>query len=423
MRDIQSHHEENPLVKSTGTIDIDLELLPKERGKTVKYISAAVCFITAAYVMWIGMTYRQDVFVLYPSLGIEAQRNITDFIVCYIKEKDVTFSCLFTVALVFLGVEFGALVDPLSRLVEERHHRHERYEGRWKKLIIACFSGIVWSRILALILITATAITVIIVTERRSFEPSHLAYICSGVCMGPLITQVLDLNTESKVYLSTLLEKNGMNTANVLGWSYYHTYLKPAVKMFAEQTQLGRHAELSLNKLLLLIPVDYPTTADLRQIDNDIALSLSEHSNTYSLHYSVYQLSIVEERRKKHFAIQYVQQPLKTLRSMTSFQGVQTTNVKIFDGEVKLLYRTLTQIIAKDEDINETCLLVPIKTENISNLQNGWLVKRIMAAVYRSPTLEKTTTCKNCERKTQDRKRSTYGATASRPVNTKLVIK
>ena len=390
MCDIQSDNEESALVESTDTIGIDLELLPKERGKTVKYMSAAVCFTTAAFVVWIGMTYRQDVFVFYPSLIIEARRNITDFMVCYMKEESVTFSCLFTVALVLFGVEFGALVDPLSRLVEECHHRRQRYEGSWEKLIKACFSGIVRSRIFALILITATAITVIIVTERRSFEPSYFAYICSGVCIGPLITQFVDLNTESKVYLSTLLEENGMNTANVLGWSYYFAYLKPAVKMFVEQTQLGRHAELSLHKLLLLIPVDYPTADDLQQIDNNIELSLSEHSNTYSLHYSVYQLLTVDEQ----FAIQYVQQPLKTLRSMTSFQGDQATNVKIFDGEVKLLYRTLTQIVTQDEDINKTCLLVPIKTENISSLQNGGLVKRIMAAVHRSPTLEKTIPCK-----------------------------
>ena len=73
MRDIQSVHEEN-VPQITDTIDIDFELLPKKRAKTVKYISEAICAITASFVMAIG---------------------------------------------ILLSVEFEALVGPLSHAVED----------------------------------------------------------------------------------------------------------------------------------------------------------------------------------------------------------------------------------------------------------------------------------------------------------------
>ena len=54
MRDIQSVHEEK-VPQITDTIGIDFELLPKKRAKTVKYISEAICAITASFVMAIGI--------------------------------------------------------------------------------------------------------------------------------------------------------------------------------------------------------------------------------------------------------------------------------------------------------------------------------------------------------------------------------
>lgn len=56
MRDTQSVHEKNA-PQSTDMIGKDFELLPKKRAKTVKYISAAICAITTAFVIWIGMLY------------------------------------------------------------------------------------------------------------------------------------------------------------------------------------------------------------------------------------------------------------------------------------------------------------------------------------------------------------------------------
>ena len=396
MCDIKSVHEEDT-PQSTDKLGI-VELIPKKRGKTVKYITAATGLLTTSVVIAIGATYQQDVF--FPSASTETQKNKTHVMVCYGKAKKLTFSWLFTVALVLLGVEFGTLVDPLSRLAEECRHRHERYGGSWRKMIKAC--GILQCRILFMLLLTITLIIPFFVLDRLSIDRSHLVYVFTGVGIGPLM-QLLDLNIESEVYLSTFLEEKGMNMANVLGWSYYFTNLKPAAEMFVRKTKLGHHAKLSLDKLLLLIPLDYSTTDDLQQIDSHVKLSPSEHSDEHSFHYSLYRLLTAGEQRDGYFAIHYVQQPLRTLRSMTLFERVETVNIKTFDGEVKLLYRTLSEILAINKDIEETCLLVPIKTKNLESLKNGGLVKSIMDAVNRACACEKKITCTICKRKAQDK--------------------
>ena len=426
MCDVQSvHKEDSP--QSSDKLSI-VELIPKKRGRTVRYISAATCLLAGSIVIAIGVTYPQVVY--FPSASVETQKNKTDVAACYGKAKKLTFSCLFTVAFVLLGVELGALVDPLSRLAEECRHRHQRYEGSWKKIIKACLSGILFSRLLFMLCLTIAFILVIFVTDRPSIDDSHLVmYVFTGVSTGPLL-QLLDQNIESEVYLSTLLEEKGMNMANVLGWSYYFTNLKPAAERFVGKKKLGHHAELSLDKLLLVIPLDYSTTDDLQQIDSHIKLSqIDEHS----FHYSVYRLSTAEEQRDRYFAIHYVQQPLRTLRSMTLFQRVEAANIKTFDGEVKLLYRTLSEILAINKDIEETCLLVPIKTKNLESLKHGGLVKSIMDAVNCACVCEKTITCTICKRKARDKppkqteqkrsirevfgKISNYGATGSTSVN------
>ena len=55
---------------------------------------------------------------------------------------------------------------------------------------------------------------------------------------------------------------------------------------------------------------------------------------------------------------------------------------------MKLLYRTLFKILADplEQDIKETCILVPIKAKSQESLKNGGLVKCIIDVVNRSCT-------------------------------------
>ena len=379
---------QNEIIDTHG---IDFKSLPKRRGNRVAYFSTAVCGITFVLAVTIGVNCREDLYYIN-----KAQKtNVTD---CYTKEKKTTFSCLFRASWVLLGVVLSTLVDRVLFVAEEYRHRYERYEGSWRKMIIACFRGIVWRGILCLLFLSLTLNSTLLIshTDTTLFELCDFIYIFGGIGAGPLM-HLLNNRTESDVYFSTILEKKGMHVANILAWSYYLNSLKPEAQRFREEEfrfcinqelqSTGDDTEqiTTFNKLLLLIPLDYPTIKDLEKIDHHIRkIPFSERSHK-RLHYSLYQLLTVDEQPNRCFAIKFIRQPLSTLRSMMLSEVITVSNRRTFAVDVKLFYRALTEILAIDMDgIAHTCLFVPIKTENLESLQNGGLVKCIMTAVNRS---------------------------------------
>ena len=362
--------------KNTAMDSIDSAYIPKKRGQRAKYVSLMICIITIIPVTIFFLFSKENVYTMDV-----AQKNTTD---CYRKTKTSGFSDLLQGMLGFFGVVIGTVCDRLSLLAEELFHVRERHKGSFMNMTKACISVIKWPPVFTLLLLTFLMFLILIIsTGRSSFELRYVIYVASGICVGPLIMYVLKLNTDSKFYLSVILEREGINVGSVLAWSYYFTYLKPAAQIFQEaRFRFDAGLVLSFHKLLLLIPLNYPTTDDLLHIDNHIKeFPSNEHPNRYP--FPIYQLRI-EENEARYFAIQYIQKPLEALRSMTMLKTTEASNINISDEEVKLFYRTLSEILTWDKDIKEKCLLVPIKTESPESLINGGLVKCIMAAVDRS---------------------------------------
>ena len=367
---------------STVTDSTDIDPVPKKRGKSARYISIIICAIAAILVLTFCIINREED-VYYPN---KEQKNTTNNY--YRKEKKTTFPGLFTTALGLFSVVVGTLVDRLSLLFEERHHRRARYSGSWKKMIKACFSGIVWGPVFALLGFTLIIVMVLIfLTDRPVFQLSYLVYIFSGIGVGPLIMHLLNLNTESAVYISTILEEKGVYVANGLAWSYYFNYLKKALPKFEEAVNRTEGVNLFSNKLLLLVPLNCDME-DLSKLDNKIKKSdVNIWNGKDPYYFPVYQLT-VNERETKEFAIQYVEEPLQALRDMSLLDGYNAVKIETCDEEVKLLYRTLVEILAhrKALYVQQMCILVPIKAKNRESLQDGGLVKCIMDVVNRSPT-------------------------------------
>ena len=363
---------------------IETEPVPTKRGKRATCASIIVCAIAATLVLIFGIINRkEDVYYLD-----ETTKNTTN--ACYKKEKKLTFSSLFTTTLGLFSIVVGTLIDRLSLLVEEHRHLNERYGGSWRKMIKACFSGIIWRSVCALLLLTSIIHVIIITTtDRPWFELTYLVYTFSGIGVGPLIMHLLNLNTESEVYISTILEEKGTYVANGLAWSYYFNYLEQALPKFkdAVRSRLPSPYEnitLSSPKLLLLIPFDWPIEDDLNNIDDRIEQLFHLETSENSFRFPVYHLSA----HGKYFAIQYVEGPLKALRKMGFVEGIEAVKRKTFHKEVEVLYRTLLQILEDppEETIKETCILVPIKAGRQERLQNGELGKCIIEVVKRSST-------------------------------------
>ena len=121
---------------------------------------------------------------------------------------------------------------------------------------------------------------------------------------------------------------------------------------------------------------------DLNDLDQKIERLPDAVNDTFR--FQIYRLT--EKNEQKHFAIQYADEPLKTLREIRELKDAHAvTKDKNFEKEVKLLYRTLSQILqdSPGQALEGMCLLVLIKAKDRDDLQNGGLVKCIMNAVTR----------------------------------------
>jgi hypothetical protein len=379
--DVESPSEQQNVGKNT------VISVPNERKKRAKCVSIILCTITAILVIGFCIINR-NVVEYYPG---PTQKNTTN--VCYRKEEKLTFSGLFTTALGLFGVVLGTLVDRLSLIAEERHHLHQRYDGSCKKMIKACFSGILWGPVMALLGSTFIILVILILaTGKPWFELSYLVYIFSGIGVGPLVMHLLSLNTQSEVHISTILEEKQIYVANGLAWSYYFNYLKEALPKLNEKVpnnscntvklKDGQQVQLNSNKLILLISHDCTTRDDLTELDNKNIKKKGEISNGKYI-FPVYELTY--NYCKYRYVIKYVQQPLETLEMMSALQkeSIKALDEKQRDYQVKLLCRTLSEILKNPfhKECEDKCILVAMKANSRESLNNGGLVNVIMQKV------------------------------------------
>ena len=139
----------------------------------------------------------------------------------------------------------------------------------------------------------------------------------------------------------------------------------------------------------MLIPHDCDTTNDLTVLDQNITkLSFANSRNENEFPFQVYDLK-VNEKDHRYYAIQYANEPLKTLREMACSDGIRAVTKQTLEQEVKLLCRTLQVEILKDprdQRCQKRVVLVPFKVETDvrTHLQNGGLVRCIMAKVNKT---------------------------------------
>ena len=365
--------------ENTVTEPAHIEPIPEKRKKRARCMSVILCTITAILVITFCVVKR-TVVEYYPKIG---KRNSTS--VCYIKKERLGFSGLFTTALGLFGVVLGTLVDRLSLVNEERYHLNQRYGGNWKKMIKVCFSGILWGPVIALLGSTAVIVVILIFTTNKPwFELGYLVYIFSGIGVGPLIMHLLYLNTQSEVHISTILEEKGIYIANGLAWCYYFNYLRHALPKFKTTSgkffYLHQDIKLTSNKLLLLIPHDCYQVDDLGKLDTKIKKITDEYIHPYR--FPIYRLTD-RENQTYYYAIQYINEPLKTLREMSLLEEIEAVKRKTCEEEIKMLCKTLFEIIQDppDQELKETCMLLPYRAKNLESLKNGGLVKCIMDTI------------------------------------------
>ena len=348
------------------TYNIEFDFIPKKRGKYQKYVWTSICWIAAIFLLVFGLLGEEYVYSID-----ESQKNTTD---CYKREKKTTASGIFTIGLIIFGVMVSKLFERLSLLIGERFQVRERYGGSCCEVKKAtCYSPKFWGKIGLLLLISCAIYFPFIAKGTPAFELRYLVTIASGIGVGPLIVTLLNLNTESDVYISTLLEKRGLYVSDEIARVYYCKYLHDQLYKFNNIVSTHEYRDLSLKKLLLLITLDQ-IEDDLSKVDHEIV----KLRDTEDDRISVYQLS-VDENRKKVYAISCAKKPLEILRFIKSHSGVEPKKTT-FVEEAKLFCRKLSDYLKPDD--HRKCVLVPIAEQE--NLQNGCLSRCIVEVVYQS---------------------------------------
>ena len=94
----------------------------------------------------------------------------------------------------------------------------------------ACFSGISWPAVVVIFLVGAISL---VLARKTSFKLGDLVYILGGIGVGPLVTHLLNLNTQSEVDVSRLLEEKRLYPAYTIAWNYHFQYLKKALPIYS----------------------------------------------------------------------------------------------------------------------------------------------------------------------------------------------
>ena len=138
----------------------------------------------------------------------------------------------------------------------------------------------------------------------------------------------------------------------------------------------------------LLLSHNCETVRNLTDIDRNFKL-LSTFNSKYdpdndSFTFSVYELKVSEEVR--YYAVQFVNEPLKALRTMGEREGFANVGRKQCEDEVKLFCRSMSEIIRAESmsPLQNKCILVPFKEERWERLDNGGLVRLVLNAIERA---------------------------------------
>ena len=357
-----------------------IEPLPKKRKGRARKASLVVFVLTISIVIILCILNKTVV-----EYQIVEATTYNQTSICYRRKEKVMFPSFFTTFLIFLGVILGTLVERLSLIAEEHHHVNTRYGGSSKMMFKACFRDISWGPVLIL---QGLTVTVFLSYHLSTGIPVDFmtSFVCilGGIGVGPFIIRILHVNTQSEVHLSSFIEESGTNKIDGLVWYYYFDYLDDALAIFTEliSGNSGLSVELSENKLILLLSHDCHVEDNLEKIDRNFKKVDEMKHDHYSFTFPVYRLK-VDKNEYRHYAIQFVKEPLQTLKNIKESGIIEDFEEKQFEDEVKLFSRKMFETIRAvfSKTVQNNCVLVPIRIENLKWLNDGGLVRLVVHAI------------------------------------------
>jgi hypothetical protein len=274
-------------------------------------------------------------------------------------EEKETYPVLFNLGLGLLSIILGTFADRFSLIFEELSQLRSRYNQSIVEMCKACFSGISWPAVLVIFLVGAISL---VLARMTSFKLGDLVYILGGIGVGPLVMHLLNLNIQSEVDISRLLEERRLYPAYTIAWNYYFHYLKKALPIFNEcfsesnipvqdqgtgQGSTDQSAQpkvqLRLKELIVIIPHNCKMKNNLEELDNHIRKITDIGNNGYN--FPVYALT--HNGKEDQYVVVFANEPLETIKEMSKCERIKAIHENECE-RVQVLYETLQFEILKD---------------------------------------------------------------------------
>ena len=365
-------------------------LLPKERiPKIVWFI---VCSLVATGTLIYAIVFStKEMFHEDNDLCTKKMQSNISMETCYRRAEEKTYPVIVNTGLGLLGIVFGHVIYCLCNIIEELRQFKRRYNRSFSELFKKCMTGISWK---SAIIVGIIVVVCVGLAKGFLFELGDLLYITGGIGVSPLISYFLNLNLQTGVDRSRDLEENGLYPSYTLAWHYYTHHLKKILPVFIKrfstsstpvQDQEGssEHSDrdkqpktqLSSKKLIVLLSHNYKKDVKLVDLDNNISEITCISEGGYK--FPLYDLN--HNGKHYQYVIQYADEPLETLQSMCNSEGCKAVHEDQLEEQVKLLCKTLFELLKKDGYYRNMCTFVLI-TE-VESLQNGGLVAIIMNSI------------------------------------------
>ncbi|XP_054841324.1 stimulator of interferon genes protein [Eublepharis macularius] len=253
----------------------------------------------------------------------------------------------------FVVQQVEVLLKGICSFTEEVHHLSARYHGKYFRALNACLD---FHRHGLLLLLCGAAYLLL------PKEPGlPLCLNLSLMCLCRLLTIIFGLQNPSTAEISEICERNNLNVAHGLAWSYYIGYLKivlprlkDSISVFNENNRFLLKCKKTW-KLHILLPLNCEVYDSLWRADSRIQFinNLPELNvdragikrRTYKN--SIYGIS--DEDQKTHFCVVEYATPLQSLYAMSQDENAAFSRQARLE-QAKLFCRTLEEILEKSKE-------------------------------------------------------------------------
>ncbi|XP_070580241.1 stimulator of interferon genes protein 2-like isoform X2 [Ptychodera flava] len=286
---------------------------------------------------------------------------------------------LFICPVAVITLILSEAIRRLCLLMEERRHRRERYDGKLTKVIKATFGVRHYQSLLVITIIAIICVVVLWVYASPLLSQYFCRYgdlILANMAVACLINVFFSLKTLSDVEISELSEKDNLNVAHGLAWSYYLGYLKIilpelentiAKSKWNDKMKGGR----LLAKLFIVIPesCDIPGSDNLGEdypgvkYEDKLPPFEVDRAGVKKRPYinSVYQ--VTDDIGFAYYCILEYATPVVSLRQMSNIPEAGLS-AQDRHRQVQIFMRTLQEILDRNPTCSKRCVLVPISGED-----------------------------------------------------------